>query len=169
MKLDSSIHFDRANNAVYCRFQFSGELEPEKRAEYRDALVEAFSLILGLNLPDKGGFELIKGAEDMAPSQILNEIVNHPIIQKVARFPREIFLVIILAPDGIVIPKQGYIGTATSVNPHHIDEVVELCQQHNAKSFILLHNHPNQVRAKDFIIYPSENDIYFTTNYQLLA
>lgn len=69
MKLDSTIHFDRENNAVFCRFQISGELDAEKRAEYRDTLVEAFSTILGLNLPDESDFEPIK-----TPGDIFEEI-----------------------------------------------------------------------------------------------
>lgn len=60
MKLESTIHFDPANNAVFCRFQMNGELSEEKRKEYRDTLVEAFSMILGLHQPSDEDFEPIE-------------------------------------------------------------------------------------------------------------
>lgn len=100
-------------------------------------------------------------------AELLSEILQHPIIKEIAKYPREVMLPIILAPSGILIPKQAELGSEVRVCTPDIEKVVEICQAHKAKYFMLLHNHPE--RDKGYVACPSENDIHSTAMYQIAA
>lgn len=100
-------------------------------------------------------------------AQLLKEIIDHPIVQELTKSEREIMFPIILAPSGILIPKLAGLGSDVRAQLPDINEVAELCRQHNAKCFMLLHTHPDKGHAG--IAEPSEGDIEATVVYRAAA